>query len=128
MGRDLLVLSSPAMRSKAVDRIMHAPEWTRLTFQGPRRTNDQNAKLWAMLSDVAEQREHARPVDQLARVVGVVCAHAEAEGDPGPDHGRRSYHLLPWPDYSSGPMAPARTTDVTRTRAWLIAVSSRTPG
>ena len=58
MGRDLLVLSSPAMRSKAVDRIMHAPEWTRLTFQGPRRTNDQNAKLWAMLSDVAEQREH----------------------------------------------------------------------
>ena len=58
MSRDLLVLSSPAMRAKAIDRIAKAPDWTRLTFQGPRRTNDQNAKFWAMLSDIAEQREH----------------------------------------------------------------------
>ena len=35
---------------------------------------------------VAEEREHARAVDELARVVRVVRAHAHARGDPGPDH------------------------------------------
>lgn len=58
MGRDSLVLSSPSIRAKAMLRIADAPDWTRLTFQGPRRTNDQNAKMWSMLGDIAEQHEH----------------------------------------------------------------------
>ena len=58
MGRDLLVLSSPAMRAKAIDRIAKAPDWTRLTFQGPRRTTPQNSRMWAALADVATQVEH----------------------------------------------------------------------
>src|SRR5690606_33008700 len=43
--------------------------------------------------DVAEQGEHARAVDELARVVRVVRAHAQAEGDREPDavfHGGRT--------------------------------------
>lgn len=55
MGRALLVLHDDAKRLKAVDWIKRAPKETRVTFQGPKRTNDQNSKLWAMLTEVSEQ-------------------------------------------------------------------------
>ena len=42
------------------------------------------------VADVAEEREHARAVDQLAGVVGVVRAHPRARGHSGPDHDRRT--------------------------------------
>lgn len=55
MGRALIVLHNAAMRAKALDWIARAPAETRVTFQGPQRTNDQNAKLWAMLTEISEQ-------------------------------------------------------------------------
>lgn len=57
MGRALLVLANDTFRAKAIDWIRRAPKETRVTFQGPRRTIDQNSKLWAMLTEVAEQVE-----------------------------------------------------------------------
>ena len=42
---------------------------------------------------LAEQRQHARAVDELARVVGVVGAHPQAQGDPCADHGAAHYHV-----------------------------------
>ena len=42
--------------------------------------------------DIAEEAEDAGAVDQLARVVGVVCAHPDAKGDRETNadaHGRR---------------------------------------
>lgn len=35
-----------------------APLGTRVLFKGPRRSVDQNSRLWAMLTDVASQKEH----------------------------------------------------------------------
>lgn len=55
MSRAVLPLYSPADRAKAMLWIDRAPTGTRLTFQGPRRTIDQNSKLWASLTDVATQ-------------------------------------------------------------------------
>jgi len=55
MSRAVLVLWNDAMRAKAIDWIRRAPPETRVTFQGPKRTLDQNARLWAMLTEVAGQ-------------------------------------------------------------------------
>lgn len=55
MGRALLVLHNDERRAQAIDWVRKAPKETRVTFQGPKRTLDQNSKLWAMLTDVATQ-------------------------------------------------------------------------
>jgi len=54
-GRALLVLSSRAIREKAIDWIMRLPAGTRVEFKGPQRTLEQNDKLWAMWTDVSSQ-------------------------------------------------------------------------
>jgi len=55
MSRALLVLWNDAMRAKAIDWIRRAPKDTRVEFRGPKRTLDQNARLWAMLTEVSGQ-------------------------------------------------------------------------
>lgn len=55
MSRAFLILYNDAMKARAIDWISRAPRETRVTFQGPKRTLDQNAKLWAMLTDIATQ-------------------------------------------------------------------------
>ena len=57
MSRAFLVLYNDAMKARAIDWVTKAPKETRVTFQGPRRSLDQNAKLWACLTDVATQVE-----------------------------------------------------------------------
>lgn len=59
MGRALLVLHTDEIRAKAIDWIHKAPVDTRVTFQGPKRTLAQNDRMWAMLTDIAEQLEWA---------------------------------------------------------------------
>lgn len=58
MNGHLLVLSTDAIRAKAIHWITKLPEGTRVVFSEPRRTLDQNAKLWALLGDVSRQHEH----------------------------------------------------------------------
>jgi hypothetical protein len=55
MTRALLVLSSDEIRNKAVAWIRAAPPQTRVEFRAPKRTIPQNARMWAMLSEIAEQ-------------------------------------------------------------------------
>jgi hypothetical protein len=55
VGRALLILNGQEARRKAVDWIRRAPVNSRVTFQGPKRSLDQNSKLWASLTDIAEQ-------------------------------------------------------------------------
>jgi hypothetical protein len=55
MSRAFLVLHNDAMKARAIDWISKAPKETRVTFQGPRRTLDQNARFWAMATDIATQ-------------------------------------------------------------------------
>jgi len=55
MSRALLILNGPADKAKASHWIAKAPYGTRVEFKRAKRTTDQNAKMWAMLTEVAEQ-------------------------------------------------------------------------
>jgi hypothetical protein len=58
MSRALLVLADDRFREKAIDWIRRLPKDTRVEFKKPRRTLPQNDRMWAMLTDVATQKEH----------------------------------------------------------------------
>lgn len=53
-----ITLNSISMREKAAKAVERAPEGYRVTFQAPKRSDEQNRRLWAMLSDVSEQVEY----------------------------------------------------------------------
>ena len=55
MGRALLVINTAADRQKACAWAMKAPWGTRVEWKASKRSNDQSAKMWAMLTEVAEQ-------------------------------------------------------------------------
>lgn len=55
MSRALLILANDKVRERAAHWIKIAPVGTRVTFQAPRRSLDQNSKLWASLTDIATQ-------------------------------------------------------------------------
>jgi NinB protein len=50
-----LVLGRADIREKAVRWINALPPGTRVTFEEPRRSTEQNSRLWAMLTEVSEQ-------------------------------------------------------------------------
>jgi hypothetical protein len=55
MSRAVLVLHRQSDRDRAASWVGQAPWGTRITFQEAKRTTDQNARMWAMLTDVARQ-------------------------------------------------------------------------
>ena len=55
MARALLVISNDNVRAKASHWVAKAPWGTRLEFKSPKRTLDQNARMWCLLTEVAEQ-------------------------------------------------------------------------
>lgn len=55
MSRALVILNGLGDRQKASTWIAKAPPGTRVEFKRPKRSLDQNAKMWAMLTEVAEQ-------------------------------------------------------------------------
>ena len=57
MGRATVILSGHPERDKAADWVRRAPPGTSVTFKRNKRSVDQNAKMWAMLTEVAEQVE-----------------------------------------------------------------------
>ena len=55
MSRALLILANDVIRLRAIEWIKKAPPETRVEFKAPQRTLDQNARMWALLTDVAQQ-------------------------------------------------------------------------
>ena len=55
MSRALVTLNTVASRQKVAHWAMTAPWGTRVEFKEAKRTTDQNARMWAMLTDVAQQ-------------------------------------------------------------------------
>lgn len=55
MSRATLILNSNADREKACRWVMGVKAGTRLEFKEAKRTTDQNARFWAMLTDIAQQ-------------------------------------------------------------------------
>ena len=50
-------LNHQTARNRALEAVKQAPEGYRITVDPPGRTTDQNARLHAMLQDIAEQKE-----------------------------------------------------------------------
>jgi hypothetical protein len=58
MGRALIVINTTADRAKASNWIAKAPAGTRVEFKAAKRTLPHNDRMWAMLTDVAQQAQH----------------------------------------------------------------------
>ena len=67
MTRSLIKLDNPVARLKAVTAINAAPDGYLMEIREPKRTNPQNDRLWASLTDVAAQKDwhgvHLDPAD-----------------------------------------------------------------
>jgi hypothetical protein len=55
MGRALVVVRSDGDRAKAARWASKAPDGCRIEFKASRRTLPQNARMWSMLGEIAEQ-------------------------------------------------------------------------
>jgi len=58
MSRALIVIRSKAERERVARWAAQAPFGTRVEFKGEKRTIPQNDRMWAMLTDVATQKDH----------------------------------------------------------------------
>lgn len=58
MSRAILTLANRTLVDRAINWVINAPVGTRVEFKAPQRTLDQNAKMWAMLTDIATQKKH----------------------------------------------------------------------
>lgn len=59
MSRATITINGAADKARATNWIAKAPFGTRVEFKAAKRSLPQNDKLWAMLTDVAVQKEHA---------------------------------------------------------------------
>lgn len=58
MSRYLFSLWTDLHRANAIKVITHAPAGTRVEIKDEKRSLEQNAKMWALLTEVALQKEH----------------------------------------------------------------------
>lgn len=55
MARHVVPLMNDRLRERAIDLVRRAPAGSRVEFKGPKRSGDQNAKMWCLLSELASQ-------------------------------------------------------------------------
>lgn len=109
MGRALLVLSTDSDRLKASHWIQKAPWGTRIEFKGSRRTLPQNDRMWAMLTDIAEQRTHMgnKYTPDQWKVLFLHACGREVQFLPGLDQKT----FIPW-GQSSSDLSKQEMTDL----------------
>lgn len=78
MSGQTVILSGRGQRAIAHQLIDKAPPYAVVNIRKPRRTTDQNAKLWAMLSDVSRAKPDGRmlTVDVWKALFMSACGHA----------------------------------------------------
>ena len=59
MSRALITVNGKSDRERASAWASQSPVGTRIEFKKPKRTIPQNDRMWAMLTDIASQKEHA---------------------------------------------------------------------
>ncbi len=59
MSRVSFFIDSNAQFKRVWNFLQKVPKGTRAEFYAPQRTTPQNSKMWAMLTDIAQQKEHA---------------------------------------------------------------------
>jgi hypothetical protein len=58
VSRHLLTLHTATDRVRAAAYVEKAPPGTRVEFKASKRTLPQNDRMWAMLTDIAQQKKH----------------------------------------------------------------------
>ena len=59
MSRALITVNGKTDRERASAWASQSPVGTRIEFKKPKRSIPQNDRMWAMLTDIASQKEHA---------------------------------------------------------------------
>lgn len=59
MSRALITVNGKSDRERASAWASQSPVGTRIEFKKPKRSIPQNDRMWAMLTDIASQKEHA---------------------------------------------------------------------
>jgi len=71
MQRALIVINNPRRRAQAESLLARVPWGTRVEFKASKRTIPQNAKMWAMLTDISRQLDWGgkrRTVDEWKKL------------------------------------------------------------
>ena len=109
MSRALITVNGKSDRERASAWALKAPAGTRVEFKKPRRTIPQNDRMWAMLTDIAEQKEHAGrkySPDQWKVLFMHACGR-EVQFIPALDNGT----FIPW-GQSSSDLSKQEMTDL----------------
>ena len=99
MSRALIIIQSQTDRSRAASWAMSAPYGTRIEYREAKRTNDQNDRMWAMLTDVATQATHKgnRYSPDQWKVIFMAACGREVQFIPSLD----GQTFIPWGQSSS---------------------------
>lgn len=109
MSRALITVNGKSDRERASAWALKAPAGTRVEFKKPRRTIPQNDRMWAMLTDIATQKEHAGrkySPDQWKVLFMHACGR-EVQFIPALDNGT----FIPW-GQSSSDLSKQEMTDL----------------
>lgn len=99
MSRALVIIDGPAARKKIIDWTTKAPFGTRVEFKATKRTLPQNDRMWAMLTDIAQQKTHAgrRYTPDQWKVIFMHACGREVQFIPSLDGST----FIPWGQSSS---------------------------
>lgn len=109
MTRALIVIHSDFDRARAIKWVKAAPEGMRIEYKAAKRSLPQNDRMWAMLSDIAAQKEHGGrkySPDQWKIIFMAACGR-EVQFVPGLD----GKTFIPW-GQSSSDLSKQEMTDL----------------
>ncbi|MFB6449290.1 recombination protein NinB [Bradyrhizobium tunisiense] len=109
MSRAQLTLCDRPARERAMRWIEQAPAGTRVIFKDSKRSTAQNDRMWAMLTDVATQKEHAgrRYTPDQWKVLFMHACGREVQFVPSLDNKT----FIPW-GQSSSDLSKREMTDL----------------
>ncbi len=109
MSRALITIRTADDRSRAIDWCQKSPPETRIEFKKPKRTIPQNDRMWAMLTDVARQKQHAgrRYKPDQWKVLFMHACGREVQFVPSLDNST----FIPW-SQSSSDLSKEEMTDL----------------
>jgi hypothetical protein len=105
----MIVLHRDADRQRAASWAQQAPWGTRIEFKAQKRSLEQNDKMWAMLTDVATQKDHAgrRYTPDQWKVIFMHACGREVQFIPSLDGAT----FIPWGS-SSSDLSKAEMSDL----------------
>jgi hypothetical protein len=109
MSRALITLNTAADRQRAHHWVEKAPWGCRIEWKAEKRSLDQNSLMWALLTDVATQKEHhgRRYTPDQWKVIFMAACGREVQFIPSLDGST----FIPW-GQSSSDLSKAEMTDL----------------